>query len=174
MKPKKGLIHVYTGGGKGKTTAAMGLVLRALGAGFKVYIGQFLKRGRSSELDALKKFGSAVTVEQFGTGCFVSKKPAGCEIMCVEKGLNRVRSVIAGGGYDMVVLDELNTVLGYKMANVNDVIKIVKSKPCHAEIVMTGRMAPKKLMSSADLVTEMKEIRHYYKKGVGARAGIER
>lgn len=173
MKLKKGYIQVYTGGGKGKTTAALGLALRAAGAGLKVYIGQFIKSGRYSEIEALKKLKRNIKVEQFGRGCLIKKRPMALDITLAERGINIIKDVISKGKYDVVILDEINIALYFKLIALKDIIKILKNKPKNMEIILTGRKAPKEILNLADLVTQMREIRHYYTRKVKARRGIE-
>ncbi len=169
---EKGYIQVYTGKGKGKTTAALGLSLRAICAGKKVFFGQFMKGQNYSELKAnnlLKNF----TCEQFGGERFITGEPTKKDIEIAEKGLERIREVLLSDEYDIVVLDEINVSLHFKLISTEKVIEIIKSKPQRTEIVMTGRHAPEEIIEIADLVTEMKEIKHYYGKGIEARTGIE-
>jgi len=169
---QKGYIHVYTGNGKGKTTAAFGLALRAVCAGKKVYIGQFIKGMRYSELDAPKYLPNLV-VEQYGRGCFIFNSPTEEDIKLARQGLEKIARIIRSGEYDVVVMDEVNVAVYYKLFEPADVIEILKNKPEHVEIILTGRYAPQEFIDIADLVTEMREIKHYYQKGVLAREGIE-
>jgi cob(I)alamin adenosyltransferase len=171
---KQGFIQVYTGNGKGKTTAALGLALRAAGAGQRVYIGQFLKGQKYSELAALKRFKDLIVVEQFGKKSFIIKKPCKKDILQAKQACNKIFSVIREGNFNIVILDEINCAMKLKLIKVNDVLKVIKEKPRHVEIVLTGRDAPKEILKIADLVTEMKEIKHYFNKGIVARRGIEK
>jgi len=166
-------VHVYTGDGKGKTTAAFGLSLRAAGAGLSVFICQFLKKGIFSEIKSLKVFSKNIKVEQFGSGCFIRRKPVKRDINIARKGFQKTKEIITNGKYDVVVLDELNSAMALKLIDVEDVINLLKNKPAHVDVIITGRNAPKKLISCADLVTEMKDRKHYYRCGVKARKGIE-
>ena len=170
----KGYIHVYTGNGKGKTTAALGLAIRAAGAGLKVFFCQFLKSGNYSEHEALKRFSDLIEVRQYGRGCFIRGEPQKEDIEAATKGLLEVKDVISSGKYDVVILDEANIAIYYGLIKLDQLIEILKSRPSHVEVVITGRNADPKLIEEADLVTEMREIKHYYKKGVLARTGIER
>ena len=172
MKLKKGYIQVYTGSGKGKTTAALGLALRALGASLKVYIGQFIKDGNYSEVKTLRKLRN-IKIEQFGRGCFIKGKPKEKDIICAKKGLETIKKIISKRLYDIIILDEINIAQHFKLISTEDVINVLKNKPNNTEIILTGRYAPKKILNRADLITDMKEIKHYYKKGVKARRGIE-
>lgn len=171
---KGGWVQVYTGDGKGKTTAALGLALRAVGAGFKVYIGQFMKKRNYSELKSLEKFSKNIKIEQFGRQRFIGQKVTKEDRILARKGLERVKKVIASGKYSLIILDEINIALSYGLVEEDEVIKIIKRRPEAQEIVLTGRGAPQGIIELADLVTEMKEIKHYFSKGVRARTGIER
>ncbi len=168
----KGYIHVYTGNGKGKTTAALGLSLRAVCAGKKVYFGQFIKGMKYSELCAgefLKNF----EIHQFGRNCFIFNKPTEEDVLLAKKGLEEICRIIEQGNYDIVVLDELNIAIYYKLISIEEVLAFLEKKHPKTEVIITGRYAPKELIEKADLVTEMTEIKHYYKQGVQARKGIE-
>jgi cob(I)alamin adenosyltransferase len=170
----KGYVQVYTGDGKGKTTAALGLSVRAAGAGLKVYIAQFIKMGDYSEIKALKKFSGLITVEQFGLGRFIKGKPSKEDMEAAWAGIEKVKSLMASGGYDIIILEEANVAARCGLISVNDIIDLISSKPENMELVITGRGAAPEVIEKADLVTEMKEIKHYYQKGVQARAGIEK
>ncbi len=170
----QGYVQIYTGNGKGKTTAAIGLAVRAAGANLKVFIGQFVKGMHYSELDSLKRFDDLITIKQFGRDCFIYNDPTEEDIKRAQDGLTEVREIIFSGKYDLVILDEINIALYYALFSVEDVLDIVKNKPSDVELLLTGRYAPKELIDAADLVTEMKEIKHYYQQGVLARPGIEK
>ncbi|MEW6738451.1 MAG: cob(I)yrinic acid a,c-diamide adenosyltransferase [Nitrospirota bacterium] len=170
---RKGYVQVYTGNSKGKTTAALGLALRAAGAGLKVFIAQFIKKRRCSEHKALDRFKDLITVKQYGTGFIKGEKPTQSEIEAAQKGFEEVKNIISSKTYDLVVLDEINVAVHYKLLNVEDIVDLLNSRPSGMEVVLTGRYADEKIIEMADLVTEMKEIKHYYKKGVKARRGIE-
>ena len=169
----KGYVQVYTGDGKGKTTAALGLCLRAVGAGLKVYFGQFLKKGRYSEHKALEKYADLITVRQFGTPGFIIGEPAEKDIAAAEAGLLEVLTVISNGAYDVVVLDELNVAIHYQLVPVDRVLSLIQAKPENTELVITGRYAHDDILAAADLVTEMRLIKHYHERGISARRGIE-
>jgi len=171
-KFKRGLIQVYTGGGKGKTTAALGLAVRAAGAGLKVSIHQFMKNGQYSELKALKKINN-ITVRQCGRRCFIKGKPEYGDIKCAEDGLKAAARDINSRKYNLVILDEINIALKLGLIKAKDVISLVNRKPKGVELVLTGRGCPAAVLKKADLITEMREIRHPFKIGVTARAGIE-
>lgn len=167
----KGYIHVYTGNGKGKTTAAFGLAVRAMYAGKKVYIGQFVKGMKYSEtgLDALE----TIDIEQYGETCMISREPDHNDIQMAKEGLDKIHKIIQSNVYDVVILDELTIALYYKLLDLKDVLEVLDKKPEETELIITGRYAPDALIDKADLVTEMKEIKHYYKQGVLSREGID-
>ena len=168
----KGYIHVYTGNGKGKTTAALGLSVRGICAGKKVYFGQFVKGMKYSETKAVEYLPN-FEIHQFGRNCFIEKDPTQEDIDVARKGLDRCREVLTSGKFDIVVLDELNIALYYKLFSIEEVLEILENKAPEIEVIITGRYAPKEIIEIGDLVTEMKEIKHYYEKGVMARKGIE-
>lgn len=166
------MIQVYTGNGKGKTTAALGLAVRAAGQGLKVYIGQFVKGARYAELGALKKICN-IKVERFGRNCFIKCKPTKKDIALAEKGLRKLKKIIEANIYDMLVLDEINVALKFKLLRLKDVVDLIKSAPKELELILTGRYAHPRIIKIADLVSEIKEKKHYFRKGVLARKGIE-
>ncbi len=170
----KGYVQVYTGDGKGKTTAALGLTIRALGAGLNVYIIQFLKKGDYSEIKALEKYSGQVTIKQFGLGKFIKGNPSPEDIISGKKGYDTVVSVLKKGSHDVVIVEEGNVAVSYGLFSEEMLLKLIDIKPNNVELVITGRNATEKLIKKADLVTEMKEIKHYYKDGVQARVGIEK
>ena len=169
----KGYIQVYTGNGKGKTTAAFGLALRATGAGKKVYIGQFVKGKEYYENRALQEYLPGINIEQYGRGCFIVSEPEEKDIAAARKGLKKAERIITQGEYDVIVLDEATIAIYYGMFTVNELLDIIRKKKTETEIIITGRYAPVELTDYADLVTEMKEVKHYFEKGVKARKGIE-
>ena len=170
----KGYVQIYTGDGKGKTTAALGLALRAAGAGLKVFISQFVKGMEYSEIKALKKFEGDIEIRQFGRRCFIHEKPGEEDIKLAREGLEETRRKLDSGEYDLVMLDEANIAVHFDLFSVEELIEAIKSRPKNVEVVVTGRKAHPKLIEIADLVTEMKEVKHYYTAGVEAREGIER
>jgi len=170
----KGYVHVLTGNGKGKTTAAIGLSIRAAGAGMKIFFGQFIKKGEYSEIKALKRFDDLITVEQFGLGRFAHKKPKLEDIKAARRGIERVKEVIASGRYDMVVLDEANVAVKYGLFPVQELLRLIISKPLELELVITGRYASTRIIEMADMVTELQAKKHYYDLGTPARVGIEK
>ncbi|HCC71716.1 MAG TPA: cob(I)yrinic acid a,c-diamide adenosyltransferase [Bacteroidales bacterium] len=169
----KGYIHVYTGNGKGKTTAAFGIALRAAGAGKKIFIAQFVKGKIYSEVGALDKFLPQIKLVQYGRGCFIVREPVNDDIEAARRGLAETGKIINEGNYDMVILDEACIALYYNLFSTDELIDILKKKNEECEIIITGRYAPQELIDYADLVTEMKEVKHYYSSGVKAREGIE-
>jgi cob(I)alamin adenosyltransferase len=170
----QGRVQVYTGDGKGKTTAALGLALRAAGAGLKVYLAQFVKGMHYSELDALDRFSDCITVEQYGRDCFIYKTPDPQDIQAARHGLEETRRIMSSGAYDMIILDEASIATYYNLFSVEDLLAFIDARPPGVELVITGRRADERIVERADLVTEMKEIKHYYTKGVQARDGIEK
>jgi cob(I)alamin adenosyltransferase len=170
----RGYIQVYTGNGKGKTTAAIGLAIRAAGAGLKVYIAQFIKMGDYSEIKALKRFSDLITVEQFGLGRFTDGKPLPEDIEAAQKGLKRIKSIMANEEYKVIILEEANVAAKFGLIRVQDLLGLIINKPYDVELVITGRYASARVIENADLVTEMIPVKHYFEKGVPARVGIEK
>jgi cob(I)alamin adenosyltransferase len=171
---RQGLVQIFTGDGKGKTSAAMGAVVRALGQGLRVYIGFFMKGDYpSGERNILSRLDN-VTVESFGTKGFVDQaniKPE--EREQAKRGLVAAGKAMLSGNYDLVVLDELNLAVAWKLVELDEVLKLIESKPEGVELIITGRQADSQLVKAADLVTEMLKIKHPYDEGVKARKGIE-
>ena len=174
MQKEARYIHVYTGDGKGKTTAALGLVLRAVGAGWRVLFTQFLKHGEFSEIKALKKLGDQVTIRQYGSGRFTKGRPSEKEIEMARAGLSEIMQVMEEGRYDLIVLDEINVAVHFGLIPLEGIISLLEKRPQNIELVLTGRWAPKEITERADLVTEARMIKHYFSKGVTAREGIEK
>ena len=169
----KGYVQVYTGDGKGKTTAALGLALRAAGADLKVFIAQFVKGMEYSELKSIKRFDDLITLKQYGRAAFIHGEPTPEDFDAAKKGFDDLKQAIASGEYAVVIIDEANIAIYYKLFTVEELICLIDEKPGHVEIVITGRKADPKIIERADLVTEMKEVKHYYNHGVKARKGIE-
>lgn len=169
----QGLIQVYTGNGKDKTTAALGLSLRAAAAGKKVFIGLFVKGMHYSELDLLPSIPN-ISLVQYGRGCFIYGRADQEDIDAAQAGLIAMAQVLRCGEYDLVVLDEVNIALHYRLISFADLRRTLLARAAHVEAVLTGRYAPQPLIDMADLVTEMREIKHYYNQGVEARIGIEK
>jgi cob(I)alamin adenosyltransferase len=173
MSLKKGFIHVYTGNGKGKTTAAIGLGVRAVGDGLKVCMVQFMKGRRYSEIDALSHLPH-FTVTQFGRDEFVSKeKPEQIDVDLAQKGLIHAKEIIKKAAYDVVILDEINVAVDYHLISVKDVLALLDEKPEKMELILTGRYASPEIIKRADLVSEILEIKHPYQKGITSRKGID-
>jgi len=170
----KGYVQVYTGDGKGKTTAAIGLAVRAVGAGLRVFIGQFVKGMEYSELKALERFAPQLLVRQYGRKSFVHNKPTDEDFRLAREGYEDIRRAINSQQYDLVVLDEANIAVYFSLLTVEDLLALIDGKPDAVELVFTGRKADPRLLERADLVTEMKEVKHYYQKGIVARDGIEK
>jgi len=173
MVLKKGMVHIYTGNGKGKTTAAVGLGIRALGAGLKVYMIQFVKGVISNEFKVLSSLND-FTFVQFGRGVFISKNSVEkIDVDIAHKGFSHAREVISSGLYDMVILDEINIAIDYGLLSLSEVLDLIKSKPEHVELVLTGRNAPSELIEHGDIVSEILDIKHPYSRGVSNRRGVD-
>lgn len=170
---EKGYVHVYTGNGKGKSTAAFGLALRAGCYGKKVYIGQFVKSMKYNETK-VENLMDNINIEQLGRDCFIFRDPEQADIDIAIEGLAKVEKHLKGDYYDMVILDEVTIALYFKLFTVEELMRVIKERNPRIEVVVTGRYAPQELIDMADLVSEMKEIKHYYEQGIEAREGIER
>lgn len=172
----RGYIQVYTGNGKGKTTAALGLALRAAGCGYKTYIGQFLKGQEYGELLSIKKFAPLLTIRQFGRKGFVhvTDNPEEEDIQRAKTGLKTCLKAMLSQKYRIIILDEVNVAVYFNLLTEEEVLALLDKKPIDVEVILTGRYAPESFIKRADLVTEMKEIKHYYTDGVKARDGIEK
>ncbi len=166
------MIQVYTGNGKGKTTAAIGLALRAAGAGKKVYICQFCKGRCYNEIKALKKIKN-IKVEQFGRSCFIKKAPDKIDLQMAQAGIKAVSKNIRTKKYQLVILDEINIAVKLGLIPLSDLLELIKQKPKSMEPVLTGRYVHAKIIKLADLVSRIEEVKHYYQKGIKARNGIE-
>lgn len=177
LKLEKGLIQVYTGDGKGKTTAALGQGLRSCGRGLKVCMVQFLKGGDTGELHSVEKLHPLFEIFRFekerGFFWTLSEEEKRELKEDIDRGFEFIKKVIANKECDILIIDELLGVLSNRLLEVNEVVELLKTKPDSIEIIITGRNAPKEIIDAADLVTEMKEIKHYFKNGVHAREGIE-
>lgn len=170
-----GFVQIYTGNGKGKSTAAIGQAVRAAGFGARTYIAQFMKEFPYNELISLKYLSKWITIEQFGGDEFVYKKelPGEEELTKARKGLLTSKEKMLSGDYDLIILDEAIVAIYFKLIETKDLIEFIKTKPTNLEIILTGRYCPEELIELADLVTEMKEVKHYYQKGITSRKGIE-
>ncbi|MFN2363187.1 MAG: cob(I)yrinic acid a,c-diamide adenosyltransferase [Halarsenatibacteraceae bacterium] len=167
------MVHVYTGEGKGKTTAAIGLAIRAAGAGKSVFIGQFVKGMEYSEIKMINKINE-IKLKQYGRGCFIKGDPEAEDIKAARDGLNEIEQILISGEYELVILDEANIATYYNLFSVDKLISVIENRAENVEVVITGRKADNKLIEYADLVTNMEEIKHYYHNGVKARKGIEK
>ena len=174
VKKAKGLVIVITGNGKGKTTAAFGQALRAIGQGYKVFVLQFMKGRKYGEFIAAEKYLPRLTIRMFGLDSFVMRdNPAAIDIELAQKGLAAAKKAINSGKYDMVILDEINVALDFKLINLQEVIDIIKNKPAGLDLILTGRYAPPEIIELADTVSEVQEVKHHYNKGIKDRTGIE-
>ena len=175
-----GLVHVYTGDGKGKTTAALGMALRAAGHGMRTYIGQFMKGREYGELAAPGLLGNdaagrpLLTIEQYGQPAFLrAEEVEEKHIHRAREGLRRAEAAMQEGGYDLVVLDEVNVAMHFGLLTVQEVADAIERKPPAVELILTGRRAPEAILERADYVTVMQELKHPYERGIQARKGIE-
>lgn len=170
----RGLVQVYTGNGKGKTTAAFGQALRAIGRGFRVCVIQFMKGRKYGEFLAAEKHLPNLTIHLSGLDSFVMRdRPAPVDIEHARKGLELARKVISSGEYDMVILDEINVAADFKLIPTAEVVDLIRSKPPGLDLILTGRYASPEIVDLADTVSEIREIRHHYNAGIKDRAGIE-
>jgi len=173
-RERLGLVQVYTGNGKGKTTAALGLALRACGHGLRVYVGQFLKGTTYGELAGAERLAPLVTIEQYGLPKRIhGGEPSPEQRAAARDGLAKAKEALGGSRYDIVILDELAVALDYGLVSEAEVLVAIDEKPPHVELVITGRHAPASILDRADLVSEVREVRHPFSKGIGARRGIE-
>ena len=170
----KGCVHILTGDGKGKTTAAIGLALIAVSSGLKVFFAQFVKKGEYSEINAFRRLGDQITVEQFGLARFTDTESNPEDILAAQNGLSRVRTIMAENRYDMMVLDEITLAIKFGLIAENDLMELIVNKSHSLELIITGRYASPRVIEIADMVTEMKALKHYYQKGVKARVGIDK
>jgi len=172
---QQGFIQVYTGNGKGKTTAAIGQAVRAAGYGLKTYFVMFMKEFPYNEVKSLKNLKDFITLVQVGKDDFVYKKvpPSETEKLAIKKALYETKNKMLSGEYDLIVLDEIFVSIFFGLIDKEEVISFICSKPENVELILTGRYCPKEIINKADLVTEMKEVKHYYEKGVLSRRGIE-
>ncbi|MFX1521511.1 MAG: cob(I)yrinic acid a,c-diamide adenosyltransferase [Promethearchaeota archaeon] len=171
----KGLVQVYTGLGKGKTTSALGQALRAIGHGLRVYMGCFFKKRPVGELIAAKKYlQNNLTIEQFGPSRFIQKgEQTEEDKRIIDKAFQRARKVVLSGKFDIVILDEINRAVDLKLIDLEAVLELVREKPPYVELILTGRGAHPEIVKIADLVTEMLAIKHPLSEGIAARKGIE-
>ena len=172
----KGYTQVYTGSGKGKTTAALGLALRAMGWDMKTYIGQFMKGQKYGELNAARMVAEYIVIEQYGLNTFVHvQNPPDAEHVAMAKsGYEKIQTALFSKEYDIVVADEILTASYFNLLSIQELLHLIEEKPNGVELILTGRYAPQEVVAAADLVSEIEEIKHYYHLGVEARKGIER
>lgn len=168
----RGCLQVYTGNGKGKTTAAIGLAVRALGAGMRVFFGQFVKCGEYSEIAVLASLENLI-LRQYGKEGFIMGHPSAADIDAASLGVHDAKDALAGGDFGLVVLDEVNVAYSLGLISLPELLAIAAARSDGTELVMTGRGAPPELLEAADLVTEMREVKHYFNAGLKARKGIE-
>jgi cob(I)alamin adenosyltransferase len=171
----KGYVQVYTGNGKGKSTAALGLAFRAMGQGLKIYVGQFMKGRHYGELESARKAYPGIVIEQYGKDTFIHAQnpPSEEDLRLSQEGLTRAREAMLSGKYSVVILDEIITAYNFHLVSLAEIEAVIADKPEEVELVLTGRYAPLELISAADLVSEIVEVKHYYQQGVSARKGIE-
>lgn len=174
MTLERGCVQVYTGNGKGKTTASLGLALRAVGRGFKVCVFQFIKGGgRYGEHLAAEKLAPLMTIIQTGRPGWVNTKDISEDRRIAQEAFVQAEELLTSGEFDLFICDEINGAVGFGLIDVEQVLELISRKPEKTELVLTGRNAHERVIEAADLVTEMREIKHYYKAGVPARIGIE-
>ena len=172
--PAKGLVIVITGNGKGKTTSAFGQALRAIGQGYKVLIVQFMKGRKYGEFIAAEKYLPHLTIRMSGLDSFVMRdNPAAIDIELAQKGLDVAQKAIKSEKYDMVILDEINVALDFKLIALTEVMELIKNKPANLDLILTGRYAPPEIIELADTVSDIQEVKHHYNAGIKDRAGIE-
>jgi len=170
----RGLVIVITGNGKGKTTAAFGQALRAVGQGYKVLVVQFMKGRKYGEFIAAEKYLPLLTVHRFGLDSFVMRdNPAAVDIELAQRGFEFAKKTIASGKYNMIILDEINVAMDFKLIDLKQVVEMIKHKPPALDLILTGRYAAKEIIRLADTVSEVQEIKHHYASGIKDRAGIE-
>jgi cob(I)alamin adenosyltransferase len=174
-KLEQGFTQIYTGNGKGKTTAAIGQAVRAAGAGLKTYIIQFMKDFPYGELNSLNHLSEWITIEKVGKDDYVFRKepPPKEEIEKAKLALEKAKQKMLSGDYDLIILDEICVAIYFGLFPVDEVLLFLDAKPDNIELILTGRYCPQSLIERADLVTEMKEVKHYYQKGILSRRGIE-
>ncbi len=173
-KFSRGLVFVFTGNGKGKTTSALGQALRAVGHGLKVLVIQFMKGKKYGEIIAAEKYLPGITVCLCGLDSFVMREnPAPVDVELARQGVNIAGKALSSGEYDMVILDEINVVLDFKLVPVGEVVEMIKGRAPNIDVILTGRYAPPEIIELADTVSEINEVKHHYAAGVKERAGIE-
>lgn len=169
---EKGYIHLYTGNGQGKTTAAFGMALRAVMSGRTVFVGQFVK-GMVYNEARCAEFLPGIVIKQFGSDCFIHRRPEEKDVELARAGLNEVADVLHSGDFDVVILDELTIAIYYHLVSEEKVLEVIKDRDPRVEVIITGRYAQQSLIDIADLVSEITEVKHYYQKGVLSRDGFD-
>ncbi len=174
-KDRKGYFHIYTGTGKGKSTAALGLIMRAAGAGLRIYLGEFIKYQEYSEISVLRDRFPEVTVELFGNEglCINGRDLSENDKKSAKEGFDRSMAAMKSGNYDVVILDEICIAVKTGALSLDDAMRFVSERPDDVDLVFTGRDAQDRMIDAADIVTDMREIKHYYAKGVESRKGID-
>lgn len=175
-KLKEGKVQIYTGNGKGKTTAAMGLAIRAAGRGLRVFICQFMKGRPTGEAMLMReRLGDLIEIHQCGGEKFITDRnsPPREAVQMARQALSLSRKALLSGDYDLVILDEINVAIYFNLLSEEEVLALLREKPPKVELILTGRRAPQRLIQAADLVTEMREVKHYFNQGLAARKGIE-
>jgi cob(I)alamin adenosyltransferase len=170
----KGYVQVYTGDGKGKTTAAIGLAIRALGAGWRVFFAQFLKAGEYSEHKALAQFSDHLTVKTYGRNVFIKGEPEEEDRRLAQEAYQEIAEIVASGRHRLVILDEANVAVHYGLITVDQILDLIDRRAEGVELLITGRYAHSRLIERADLVTEMRGVKHYFDRGIKARVGVEK
>jgi len=170
-----GYVHIYTGNGKGKTTAALGLALRAAGRGLKTIMVQFMKGQFYGELEAVKPLAGLIAIEQYGHPrfCRFTDPPDDADVQRANAAMARLHAILAAPSCDILIADEAVTAMMFNLVSEDDLMRLISAKPRTLELVLTGRGATPRLIEAADLVTEMQDIKHYYTQGIQARLGIE-
>ena len=170
---RNGLLQIYTGDGKGKTTASLGLAMRAAGHGWNIIMVQFMKGRAYGELAASAHI-PGFTIEQYGRDEFVNKlNPDPIDVELAQQGFARAKEVLSSGAYDLVILDEINVALDFALLPLDETLSVIEKRASGTEVICTGRYAPEALMNMADLITEMREVKHPYQQNIQSRIGIE-
>ena len=170
----KGYVQVYTGDGKGKTTAAIGLAIRALGAGWRVFFAQFLKAGEYSEHKALAQFSDHLTIKTYGRNVFIKGEPEEEDRRLAQEAYQEIAEIVASGHHRLVILDEANVAVHYGLITVDQILDLIDRRAEGVELLITGRYAHSRLLERADLITEMRGVKHYFDRGIKARVGVEK
>jgi cob(I)alamin adenosyltransferase len=170
----KGYVQIYTGDGKGKTTAAIGLAIRALGAGWPVFFAQFLKAGEYSEHKALARFSDHLTIKAYGRNVFIKGEPQEEDRRLAQEAYQEIAEIVASGRHRLVILDEANVAVHYGLITVDQILDLIDRRAEGVELLITGRYAHSRLIERADLVTKMRGVKHYFDQGVKARVGVEK